>query len=59
MFNRITLYYRAASPMTGVILYDSDGETVQDVFFLEPAETEFFHCLSKVQWKEKWRKTAA
>lgn len=45
MFNRITLHYRAASPMTGVILYDSDGETVQDVFFLEPADDGIFTLL--------------
>lgn len=45
MFNRITLHYRAASPMTGVILYDSDGATVQDVFFLEPADDGIFTLL--------------
>ena len=33
--------------MTGVITYRTDGETVQDIFFLEPAENGTFSMLIK------------
>jgi len=45
MFNQITIQYSAPSPMTGVLLYDRDGTTVQDTFFLEPAEQGTFSLL--------------
>ncbi len=35
MFNRITIHYTSPSPMTGVMRYEIDGETVDDVFHLE------------------------
>ncbi len=38
MFNRITINYSSPSPMTGVMLYSVDGETVQDIFHLEPVQ---------------------
>ncbi|MBR4961718.1 MAG: hypothetical protein IKY52_12550 [Clostridia bacterium] len=45
MFNRITFRYHAAAPMTGVVLYEVDGQTVQDVFFLEAAQDGTFQLL--------------
>ncbi len=45
MFNQIKIRYSAPSPMTGVITYTTDGEEVQDIFFLEPAETGEFSLL--------------
>ncbi len=36
MFNHITIHYSAPSPMTGVILYETDGTTIQDIIHLQP-----------------------
>lgn len=45
MFNQLILQYSAPSPMTGVVTYETDGETVQDTFFLEPAKNGTFTLL--------------
>ncbi len=45
MFNQLILQYSAPAPLTAVVTYETDGETVQDTFFLEPAENGTFTLL--------------
>ncbi len=47
MFNRITIEYTAPSPMTGVMRYEIDGETVDDVFHLE--QTKYAQLVHWIQ----------
>ena len=45
MFNRITLYYTAETPMTGLIAYDTDMGIIHDTFWLEAAENGIFSLM--------------